>query len=52
MNRTQRRNWEQAAKKAGLKITGYNLFTYWQLTHDRPTIRTVERQSGIPLVGT
>lgn len=45
-----RNNWTQAAKKAGLRITGYNLWTYYQVTRDRKTIQTVERATNIQLV--
>jgi hypothetical protein len=46
---TTRRQWEAAAKKAGLKITGYNLWIYSHSKPDARTYRTVSTQSGIPL---
>lgn len=45
----QRQAWLDAAKRARLNIGGYNLWLWYQLTKDRATIRTVERQSGITL---
>lgn len=46
----QRRNWLLAARRASLKITGYNLFVYWSMTNDAATVRTIERQSGFKLL--
>lgn len=43
--------WEAATKNAGLRCTGYNLFTYWQLTLDTPRIKTVERYAHIDIPG-
>jgi len=44
--------WQQAARRAALRITGFNLFTYWWLRRDLPIIVTVSKQSGIDLVST
>lgn len=46
-----RAKWKRAARRAALKITGYNLWVYWRCTNDQETIRTIERQSGINLLG-
>lgn len=46
----QRDNWETASKRAGLKITGFNFFTYWNLTKDDQAVNTIERQTGINLI--
>jgi hypothetical protein len=46
----QRSNWERAAKRASLKITGINLFYFWSTKRDEPTIRTIEQQTGIQLL--
>jgi hypothetical protein len=46
----RRRDWELAAKRAHLQITGYNLFVYWSCTHNDKTIQTVERLSHIRLI--
>jgi len=46
----EKSNWEKAAKRASLKITGYNLFTYWSITHDSAPIQTIEAQTGISLL--
>ncbi len=46
----QRFDWQLAAVRARLTITGYNLFVWYQYTKEAPTIHTVERQSGITLL--
>jgi len=43
-------NWLLAARRAGLRISGYNLFTWFFFSHDRPTIETIERLTGIDLL--
>lgn len=50
LSEEKRDDWERATRRLQLVITGYNLWVYWQTTHDLPTIRTIERQSGIDLV--
>lgn len=47
---TQRSAWLRAAPAAGLSITGYNLFVWYQYTLDDAVIHTVERQSRITLL--
>lgn len=42
--------WERASKRAWLRCTGYNLWTYYAVTSDRQTINTIERQSGVSLL--
>ena len=42
--------WEAASKKLRLSITGYNLWMWYHCHGDRPTIATIERQSGITLL--
>jgi len=37
----ERATWAAAADKANLRISGFNLFTYTILTHDRGPARTV-----------
>lgn len=44
--------WQQAARRASLRITGYNLWCYWWLRRDTPVIATISQQSGIDLLGT
>jgi len=39
--------WTKLAKAARLNISGYNLFLYWSLRHDVPTITTLVRVTGI-----
>lgn len=48
--RQHKANWQTAAKKAHLRITGYNLYTYWQTTRDTSTIATIERQTKLQLL--
>lgn len=47
---SQRADWELASKRAHLKINGFNLFTYWNLSKDDAAIRTIEHQSSIDLI--
>ena len=47
---TARLDWQRAARKCKLRLNGYALWTYWNMTQDRPTITTIERQSHIPLL--
>ncbi len=46
----EQKRWEDLARKAYLRITGYNLFTYWCLKSDFPAIATVCGQAGMSLV--
>lgn len=46
----QRQDWETASKRAHLTITGYDFYVYHQLIDDPEGLKTVERQSGIPLI--
>ena len=39
-----------AARAAGLSITGYNLFVWYQYSQDLATIQTIEHQTGINLL--
>jgi len=45
-----RRDWETAAKRAHLKIHGFNLFTFCNITKDDATIHTIERITNINLI--
>lgn len=45
-----RRKWDQAARRAHLSITGYDLFIYWCTTNDTPAVNTVEHQSQLTLL--
>jgi len=47
---TARENWELAAKRTHLKITGYNLFVFWLLRKEDAAIHTIERLSNIELI--
>jgi hypothetical protein len=51
MSDQERDSWNQATSRANLRISGYNLWTFWICTQDRPAIATVEFQSGILLPG-
>jgi len=46
----RRQTWTKTQDAAHLNITGYNLFIFWQLTHDRKTIETIERQTNLTLL--
>lgn len=50
LTKEERKNWELASKRARTTLTGYNLFTFWSMTHDRAAIRTIERQAGLTLL--
>ncbi len=45
-----RDSWLQAARAAQLRITGYNLYVWHQMTKDDGPIRTIERQTKINLI--
>lgn len=45
----QRQIWLSTQALAHLRITGYDLFTYWVITSDDSTIQTIARQSGLTL---
>ena len=45
----QKAVWKAVAARACLRITGYDLFTYYCVTGDEPPIETVERQATIAL---
>lgn len=45
-----RARWHRATRLAGLYIHGYNLWIFWNVTHDREKMRTIERQSGLRLL--
>ena len=47
---SKRQAWLIAAQRAHLRVTGYNLWIYWQLTNDLPAIRTIERLARLSLV--
>ena len=47
-----RANWLNAAKIARLTITGFNLWTWYNLCPDPAVIRTIEHVSGIKLITT
>lgn len=50
MTKVQKTRWNEVEKRAHLGVTGYDLFTYYTLTHDRACIRTLEGQTGIKLL--
>jgi len=47
---TKRLAWEAATKRLSLKLTGYNLFTFWFIKGDDNVIRTIEHQSNTALI--
>jgi hypothetical protein len=44
---TTRDLFEKLSRRACLRITGYNLFTYYQMRSDPAVVRTLQRQTGI-----
>ena len=50
MTQAARAAWALAARRAGLYVTGYNLWVWWQLKRDRTTLATIERNSGVTLI--
>jgi len=51
LTQPQREQWETVAKRASLRITGYNLFSYFAITDDEPVMQTIERQTKMTLPG-
>lgn len=45
-----KQKWQQAARRASLRITGYNLWTYYFIRRDKPCIQTICNQTGIDLI--
>lgn len=43
----QKRSWRLLAQAAQTRITGYNLWTYWQTTGDFATVQTLINRTGI-----
>jgi len=41
--------WERAAKKAHLRMTGYNLWQWWHWHRDRAVLDTIQRQANVDL---
>lgn len=50
LSQSKRQAWLLAATRANLRVTGYNLWVYWILKRDLPTIRTIERLAHLSLV--
>ncbi len=50
LSAAQQRAWQTAATRAHLQITGFNLFTSWNIKKDDAAIHTIERLSGIKLI--
>lgn len=46
----QRRDWATVAKRAHLKIHGYNLFVFWITRKEDAAIHTLERMTKIKLI--
>jgi len=44
-----RDNWTNACKRAGLSITGFNLWMHCRIRNDLTPARTIQRQTGIDL---
>lgn len=52
LRESNRNDWNTAARRAGLYLSGYLLYLVWIIKPDRPAIRTIERQTGITLLKT
>jgi hypothetical protein len=50
LTQDQQERWSDAAEKANLRITGYNLFVFWICKQDDTAIRTIERHANIKLI--
>lgn len=50
LTKDERRQWELATLRAGLTMTGYNLFVHYQIKHDIGNIRALQRQTQTELV--
>lgn len=50
LTQEHRDRWRRAALRARLQLPGYDLFVFWQIKRDPSYIRTIERQTGIPLL--
>jgi len=50
LTQEQRDNWRQAERRGSLRITGYNLFAWYQLGGDPNVIHTIERQTDTNLI--
>jgi len=46
----QRSSWHLACARLALPLTGLNLWMHWRLINHRPTITTIENQSGVSLL--
>lgn len=46
----QRDAWNTAARRASLRIHGYDLWIFWQLRRDRNVIITLQNQTGRQLL--
>jgi hypothetical protein len=46
----EKKNWQTACSRLSLRLNGYALWTYYQMTADRRSIVTIERQAGITLI--
>jgi hypothetical protein len=44
-----RQRWRDASRLANLRITPYNLWVWYQTTHDSAALSTIENQTGIEL---
>ena len=49
LTESKRQNWLAAARKAKLRIGGYNLFLWYLWSADRATIETISEQTGVEI---
>lgn len=45
-----KRNWELATRRLSLRLTGYNLWVWYQTTNDYQALQTIQRHSGLQLI--
>lgn len=50
MEPSEHQQWDLAASRASLCMTGYNLWVHFALIKDTSTIRTIERQTQTSLI--
>ncbi|HWN10119.1 MAG TPA: hypothetical protein VNO50_12785 [Pyrinomonadaceae bacterium] len=51
LTQQRKKDWQAAARKLSLPATGYNIFLWYQISNNTAVIQTIERQTGISLLG-
>jgi len=47
--RATKARWNQAARQAHLRMTGYGLWQWWMWHQDKAVLRTIQRQANVDL---